>query len=348
MNIRRALDTLATRHPGRRAFITGAGSGLGRALALRLGRDGWTLGLNDIDPAALAQVAAGDRGRVRLVRVRRGRRRRLRGRRRRVHRRPRPPGPAVQQRRHRLRRPVPRHAAGTLAGGAGREPDGRRPRHPRLPARHGPPGLRPCRQRRQRRRLARPAQVLRLLRLQGGPRRAVRGAAGGACRHRRGRDPEDDDLLPRRSHRRTHPRQRRHPPPGPGPGGSRPRSTPRAPPTACWPTWPGGASTRCIPPRPACYGRSSATPPAYTSASCRPCSRGWSAGSGSARHQGRRCPRRPWMPTPSRVSEDCRRRRIASPREDRNRTCGSLPWLKDAPGSAPQRPQRCAAGGPGG
>ena len=58
MNTIRALATLAARHPARRAFITGAASGLGRALALRLGGTGWRLGLNDADAAGLAKVAA--------------------------------------------------------------------------------------------------------------------------------------------------------------------------------------------------------------------------------------------------------------------------------------------------
>ena len=35
----------------RTAIITGAASGLGRALAVRLGRDGWTIALADINPA---------------------------------------------------------------------------------------------------------------------------------------------------------------------------------------------------------------------------------------------------------------------------------------------------------
>ena len=40
---------LTNRYPGKRAFITGAASGLGKALATELARDGWTLGLADID-----------------------------------------------------------------------------------------------------------------------------------------------------------------------------------------------------------------------------------------------------------------------------------------------------------
>lgn len=58
MDADRALAILAARHPRRTAFITGAASGLGRALALRLGGAGWQLGLNDLDAAGLARVAA--------------------------------------------------------------------------------------------------------------------------------------------------------------------------------------------------------------------------------------------------------------------------------------------------
>lgn len=43
---------------GRRAFITGGGSGLGLALATELARDGWTLGLLDREPARLTAAAA--------------------------------------------------------------------------------------------------------------------------------------------------------------------------------------------------------------------------------------------------------------------------------------------------
>ena len=52
-----SLAVLAQRYPERRAFITGAASGLGQAMALRLGAAGWRLGLNDLDPAGLEGVA---------------------------------------------------------------------------------------------------------------------------------------------------------------------------------------------------------------------------------------------------------------------------------------------------
>lgn len=63
------MPSLAERFPRRRAFVTGAGSGLGRALAVHLAREGWTLGVQDVNGAAadetLGQVqGAGGRGRT--------------------------------------------------------------------------------------------------------------------------------------------------------------------------------------------------------------------------------------------------------------------------------------------
>jgi short-subunit dehydrogenase len=49
---------LNTRFPRKRAFITGASSGLGLALARALAGEGWTLGLFDRDVARLARVEA--------------------------------------------------------------------------------------------------------------------------------------------------------------------------------------------------------------------------------------------------------------------------------------------------
>ncbi len=50
---------LKTRFPAKRAFITGAASGLGYELATELLHDGWLVGMNDLDPDRLA--AAVDR-----------------------------------------------------------------------------------------------------------------------------------------------------------------------------------------------------------------------------------------------------------------------------------------------
>jgi NADP-dependent 3-hydroxy acid dehydrogenase YdfG len=52
----RRYERLARRFPTRRAFITGASSGLGLELARALGSDGWTLGLFDRNVERLAHV----------------------------------------------------------------------------------------------------------------------------------------------------------------------------------------------------------------------------------------------------------------------------------------------------
>jgi NAD(P)-dependent dehydrogenase (short-subunit alcohol dehydrogenase family) len=52
------IARLAQRLPGRRAFVTGAASGLGRAFALTLARHGWRLGLADRAGDRLDRVRA--------------------------------------------------------------------------------------------------------------------------------------------------------------------------------------------------------------------------------------------------------------------------------------------------
>ena len=50
---------LSSLHPSRRAFITGAASGLGKALCMELAKDAWTLGVADINGEQLS-LAAGE------------------------------------------------------------------------------------------------------------------------------------------------------------------------------------------------------------------------------------------------------------------------------------------------
>ena len=47
---------LSAKFPSKRAFITGAGSGLGRELALLLATDGWAIGITDISQGAIADT----------------------------------------------------------------------------------------------------------------------------------------------------------------------------------------------------------------------------------------------------------------------------------------------------
>lgn len=48
---------LANKHPGKRAFITGAGSGLGLAFATELARNGWHVALTEVDAQRLDSAA---------------------------------------------------------------------------------------------------------------------------------------------------------------------------------------------------------------------------------------------------------------------------------------------------
>lgn len=62
MSETQASTILSRRFPAKRAFITGAASGLGRAIAMELAAGGWQLGLFDLSALRLAEVEAELRG----------------------------------------------------------------------------------------------------------------------------------------------------------------------------------------------------------------------------------------------------------------------------------------------
>jgi len=49
---------LSTTHPQKRAFVTGAASGLGKAFCFELAKDGWTIGMADINVTELEEAAS--------------------------------------------------------------------------------------------------------------------------------------------------------------------------------------------------------------------------------------------------------------------------------------------------
>ena len=55
-----STDTVSGRFAGKTAIVTGAGSGIGRATALRLAREGATVVAADISDARLGELAAGN------------------------------------------------------------------------------------------------------------------------------------------------------------------------------------------------------------------------------------------------------------------------------------------------
>lgn len=59
MSAAKTATILAGRFPAKRAFITGAASGLGRAIGAELAAEGWRLGLLDLSAPRLAEAEAG-------------------------------------------------------------------------------------------------------------------------------------------------------------------------------------------------------------------------------------------------------------------------------------------------
>ena len=58
MTEKNALHKLSQMHQPKRAFITGAGSGLGLAFASALASEGWKIGISDVDEKRLQQAAS--------------------------------------------------------------------------------------------------------------------------------------------------------------------------------------------------------------------------------------------------------------------------------------------------
>ena len=50
------MYVLTKRYQEKRAFITGAGAAIGRALCEELAKDGWTLGIADVNSAVLSEL----------------------------------------------------------------------------------------------------------------------------------------------------------------------------------------------------------------------------------------------------------------------------------------------------
>lgn len=51
-----SMAALEKEYPGKRIFITGAGSGLGRSLSVYAAKKGWTVGVTDLNASALAET----------------------------------------------------------------------------------------------------------------------------------------------------------------------------------------------------------------------------------------------------------------------------------------------------